>query len=422
METKEKHGARSGFMKNFWFALIAAALVTGALGSCDFLIGPDEPVGSAGGNLVISVGKGGGRAITSGGQLPDKVLEAMRYELTLTGPGGETLNRTVVNGENIKLTVALGVWRIDARAYNEDGLAGTKSIEIKVVPGVNSVDLSMEINGGYFNIAVDSSLNNGKVESSFDAAFPETTITLTVTPDERYVLKNGTLMYSYGGKDYTPEGSGPAYTFAMPASDITVGAEFMTSYGITILPEIVNGTVTAGFDAAFPDIDEIPTAFPGTVITLTVTPDDGFVLKSGSLKYSYGGKDYTPEGSGPAYTFVMPASDVTVSAFFNKVIDTITIEGPQDELIPVTWEKNPGNTLPDKKISWSNGDTITFTVAGYTSGVDLMWFMEGKLYNGTGDSLTIYAKDFALRSYSVTVMVKVDDLLYSATDSLEIVR
>jgi hypothetical protein len=315
-------------MKKLMMQLIAAALVAGALGGCEFLIGPNEPVGS--GNLVISLGGNSSRAITSGAELPEDVLNALYYEFTLAGPGGETLTRTVTGEATINLTVALGLWQIEARAYKDGGLAGTKSIEIKVGPGINTIDLPMEINGGYFNITVDSPINNGKVESGFAAAFP------------------------------------------------------------------------------------------GATVTLTVTPDAGFTLKSGSLKYSYGGTNYIPEGSGPTYTFAMPASDVTVGAFFNKVTGTITIEGPQDEVIPVTWEKSPGSMYPDKEISWSGDEWITFTAAGYTSGVDLKWFREGEEDCGTGDSYTINAKEFLPRVYSITVMVQVNGLWYSATDSIEI--
>jgi hypothetical protein len=424
----------------------------------------------------------------------------------------------------------------------------------------------MEINGGYFNVTVDPSLNNGKVDSSFAAAFPETTIILTVTPDERYALKAGSLKINDGTVSIT--GNGFIYTFAMPASDVTVSAEFEplspdtysisvdspshgtinpdpvsavegTTVTLTVTPEegyalksgslkyndgsvdhaidesgptytftmpAANIIVSAEFEAIVYTIS-LPSpangsvsanpasAVAGTTITLTVTPDTGYTLKEGSLKYNdrrdhvisgpsysftmpasdvtvsavferlyiitvgtFTGGNLSPnyrsvvagttitltvtpdtgyvlkEGSlkyndgsdhvigGPPYRFTMPASDVTVSAFFNKVIDTITIEGPRDELIPVTWEKNPGNTLSDKKISWSNGDTITFTVAGYTSGVDLRWFMEGDEYSGTGDSITISAKEFLPRIYGLTVMIKVNGLWYSAETSIEIVR
>ncbi|MDR1058009.1 MAG: hypothetical protein LBL43_00525, partial [Treponema sp.] len=106
-------------MKRFVLAgLSFSLLILIGFGSCDFLMGPDKPVNGEG-NLVISLGGGAARALTSGADLPGSVLAALRYELTLTGPGGEVLERTVTGGETLNLTVPLGEWRITAKAYKE---------------------------------------------------------------------------------------------------------------------------------------------------------------------------------------------------------------------------------------------------------------------------------------------------------------
>ena len=320
-------------MKKFGFILIVAALMASVLEGCDFLIGPDEPAGSGDGNLVISFERDGkrptGRAITSGADLPGEVIDALHYELALTGPAGEVLAKTVANGENVSLTVALGAWRIDVRAYHkEDGLAGTQSVSLMVGPGVNSVSVPMEINGGYFDIAVDSA-GNGTVRPNFDAAFPETTITLTVTPEA------------------------------------------------------------------------------------------GYALKSGTVKYRYGGNDYTPAGSGSTYSFTMPAADVTVSAVFNPVLGGITIEGPQDEAVGVTPVHSSGHT-PPTTISRAAGESVTFTLdsSGHTQEAgNLMWFVQGTIKTGTGNSLTINAGDYVERKYSLTVMIKLNDNQWYSADS-----
>jgi hypothetical protein len=120
----------------------------------------------------------------------------------------------------------LGKWRIDAEAYLEDILAGTGSQSFTVMPGDNSVLIPMEMNGGYFDITLDPSIPNGLVSPNFAAAFPGTKVALTVTPGSDYILKAGSLKYSYGGSNYTPDGSGP-YTFTLPASDVTVSADFI---------------------------------------------------------------------------------------------------------------------------------------------------------------------------------------------------
>ena len=183
-------------MKKTIIFLISGALA-GALGACDFLMGPDNTGGNGGENLSISFGtagtSGNERAISSGAELPAEVLASLRYELSLTGPGDEVLKRTVSGGETLKLTAALGEWRIDAEAYQEDGLAGTGSHAFTVAPGLNTVLVPMWINRGYFVLTVDSRIPGGTVEASFSAAFPGTTVTLRVTPEEGYVLQAGTL-------------------------------------------------------------------------------------------------------------------------------------------------------------------------------------------------------------------------------------
>jgi parallel beta-helix repeat protein len=213
-------------MKNFRF--ISVLFVMLLYGGCNFLMGPDAPAGNNEGNLVIRFGGESTRnkAITTGMGLPGDVKVAMRYELTLTGPGGEVTTHTILNGENLVMTVTLGAWRIDARAYQHDSttLAGTGSLSFTVIPGTNTVIVPMYIAGTCYEIISDSLISGGMIESNFSAAFPGTTITLTTTPDTDYVFSSGSFKYSEdGGSTYTGI---PGATFTMPASDVTISAEF----------------------------------------------------------------------------------------------------------------------------------------------------------------------------------------------------
>jgi hypothetical protein len=321
-------------MKKINCTVFAVSLMTiAALGGCGFLIGPDSPVANGGGNLSISLGAAGNsgaqRTVVSGADLSAQVLAALRYELTLTGPGGEVVTRTVRSGENLSLTVVLGNWRIDAAAYLQDGLAGTGTQSFTVVQGDNSVLVPMTINRGYF--------------------------------------------------------------------DIVIG------------PSISNGTVSADFAAAF----------PGTTVTLTVTPDPGYALKDKSLKYN-DGSDHVI--AGPPYTFTMPASDLTISAVFNPSFG-ITVEGPQDETVTVTATHSAGHD-PVTDISWSAGESVTFTVDSpdYTAAAgNLKWFVSGREKTGTGNSLTVNARDYVKRKHSLTVMIKLNGQWYSTDISFAVV-
>lgn len=76
-------------------------------------------------------------------------------------------------------------------------------------------------------------------------------------------------------------------------------------YTITI------GTLTGGSITAAPE-----TAGAGTTVSVTVTPDSGKRLKAGTLKY-VDGADHTITGT----SFVMPESNVTVTAEFESIPD-----------------------------------------------------------------------------------------------------
>jgi hypothetical protein len=321
-------------------AVLFAALIISAFGGCDFLMGPDEPVGSGGGSLSVSVGTGAhqtdGRAINSGAELPDDVRASLGYTLTLTGPGGETLERTLPDGENLKLTAALGEWRIDVQA-RQDGsefIAGTGSLVFTVIPGINSVRIPMIM-------------------------------------------------------------TGPCYTISVP--------------------EAANGTVEAGLSAAF----------PGTPVTLTATPDAGYILKSGTLTYSYAGGEGILEGNGSGYSFIMPAGDVTVHTGFNQELG-FTIEDPSGDLmVPVTIVNSRDGTS-STDISWSGNDSLTFTVdAAYNTRFgNLKWLVNGEDVTGSGSSLIINAQDYIPRTYTLTAMIKAqeDNQWYSGNSTFTVKR
>ncbi len=77
------------------------------------------------------------------------------------------------------------------------------------------------------------------------------------------------------------------------------------TYPITI-PDVENGTVTAS----------PKNASSGAVVTLTVTPDAGFVLESLTVTDAAGNKLTLTDKSDGTYTFTMPAGKVTVNAEF----------------------------------------------------------------------------------------------------------
>jgi hypothetical protein len=112
--------------------------------------------------------------------------------------------------------------------------------------------------------------------------------------------------------------------FALDLNDVFYG---VSTAGIS------NGTVTADPFAAM----------AGATITVTVTPDPGFILKTGSVKYNDGGADYPLAGSGDTYTFVMPAGDVTISAEFVVNLTRYVVEGGSGTGDGLSWENASGD-------------------------------------------------------------------------------
>jgi hypothetical protein len=277
-------------MKRTISTIIAAAITACALAGCAFLMGPDN----GGGNLRISFGENPGRAITSAGDIPRDVFEALVYRVSLTGPG-EIPEQSARHGESLELTLPLGMWQLEVRAYKNEGLAGTANQSIRVAPGLNTVDVPMDLNEGYFSIAVASMINDGTVEADAEAAFPGAAIKLTVTPDAGYVLKKGSLRVNNGA--VLPTGSGPNYSFVMPAADVTISAEFNQVLGVEIE---VPGEETITVLAAHNGTEVVPGGSPLEISwagdeTLTFTLDsEAYNAGDGNLRWLINGADLTP--------------------------------------------------------------------------------------------------------------------------------
>ncbi|MDR0760273.1 MAG: CIA30 family protein [Treponema sp.] len=88
-------------------------------------------------------------------------------------------------------------------------------------------------------------LTNGSITANPTSADEGASVTLTIKPDVGYRLK-GTPTVTAGETTVTVSGSGNSYTFAMPASDVTVTAEFELDPSLKLLEdfETVTGVFT----------------------------------------------------------------------------------------------------------------------------------------------------------------------------------
>ncbi len=129
------------------------------------------------------------------------------------------------------------------------------------------------------------------------------------------------------------------YNISLPAYNITVGT-------------LEGGTITASHTKAR----------PGTLITLTVTPDQGKQLKAGTLKYN----DTDITGT----TFVMPAQNVTITAIFEDkpvVLESIAVTTPP---AVTTYTVGENLNLSGLVVTATRSDNSTAAVTGYSTTPD----------------------------------------------------
>lgn len=200
-------------------------------------------------------------------------------------------------------------------------------------------------------------------EADLDKVAEGTSVTVVATPKDGYTLTADGVVVTYGDNQTlkaTPDTEkANTYTFAMPAGDATVSAEFeeVKKYNVTVAGTVENGTVGV----------EPKTAAAKDVVIVTVTPNTNFKYTDGSLKATYtdGGtkkeiNDFKAvDGKENTYTFEMPAADVTVSAAFEKIAtETYTVTVTKDGDGKVTVNEQETEKLEGLK----SGDTVTLKI------------------------------------------------------------
>ena len=200
-------------------------------------------------------------------------------------------------------------------------------------------------------------------EADLDKVAEGTSVTVVATPKDGYTLTADGVVVTYGDNQTlkaTPDTEkANTYTFAMPAGDATVSAEFekVKKYNVTVAGTVENGTVGV----------EPKTAAAKDVVTVTVTPNTNFKYTDGSLKATYtdGGtkkeiNDFKAvDGKENTYTFEMPAADVTVSAEFEEIAtETYTVTATKDGDGKVTVNEQETEKLEGLK----SGDTVTLKI------------------------------------------------------------
>ncbi|MDU5223201.1 MAG: SpaA isopeptide-forming pilin-related protein [Finegoldia magna] len=142
---------------------------------------------------------------------------------------------------------------------------------------------------------------NGSVNAP-ESAKVGTDINLTVNQSDGYELDE----LKVDGKDVTQDVNNNQYTFAMPSHNVNVQASFKEKTYTVSTQTPVGGTLSVDKE----------NAKANDTITVTAKANDDYELKSITYRDT-DGKEYTVTGN----SFKMPASNVTVSATFEKKAD-----------------------------------------------------------------------------------------------------
>ena len=242
------------------------------------------------------------------GAVPVTGVELDRSEAGLSI--GETiqLNASVVPADATNQAVSWSSSNEGVVTVDENGLVtaegeGTATITVTTAEGGFEAECVVTVTSEpatYYDVTVLES-EGGTASAEPASAEEGATVTLSYTANDGY------RFVEWISDDVEITGD----RFVMPAKDVTVTAVFeaippTTEYTI-IVNQATGGTATAS----------AATAIEGAVITLTATPDDGYVL------------DHWVINSDDVYrnTFTMPAGNVTVTPVF-RALDNydVTIE------------------------------------------------------------------------------------------------
>jgi|GEM_PF-3907272 len=197
----------------------------------------------------------------------------------------------------------------------------------------NAVTVKAIFEANSYAITVDRNIEDGTVDINPESAKAGETVTLTATPNSGYHFKKWNVV---SGDVTLDDKTKNPITFIMPAGDVKIEAVFekdsvpsrpsgggggsgsssSSDYSITI-EQSEHGKVTSNR----------LNAGRGTAVTLTVTPDDGYQMKSLTVTDSRNNAIQLTDQGGGKYTFTMPSGAIKVKAVFEPLPESSKPDG-----------------------------------------------------------------------------------------------
>lgn len=228
------------------------------------------------------------------------------------------------------------------------------------------------------------------------SAAPGATVNVTVAENAGYRLKS-LHVQKYQGNWSNDTDITTTKSFTMPGEEVRLFAKFESVYTVEVDPSITHGSVT---------VDKYVAA-QGELITVTVTPDEGYRLAEGSLKYYYfiSGAGWVPASAISGNTFNMDAYNVQIRAAFELI-------PPTAYAITKAVNTNPGVTAITTNllsVTVSNA-AVTEAVAGAevtvsaTEEPDGWWYLGSiSVKTASGEDVLVSNGTFRMPAEAVTV-------------------
>ena len=179
-------------------------------------------------------------------------------------------------------------------------------------------------------------------------AFADETVTLTAIPDKGYYLSGVSVKNAKNKKidvEWTPYTN--TATFVMTATDVTITPTFAAVPTISFVNPQEGGSI----------VSDVTSAVPGSTVTLTATPSNGYVLNDITIMDSNNSRvnvDWTTFTN--TATFTMPTTAVTITP-------TFTSDGNASVNMPMSGVKyvNIPSTLHTFKVYDNGGPNANYS-------------------------------------------------------------
>lgn len=226
----------------------------------------------------------------------------------------------------------------------------------------------------------------GTITTNPATAKKDDSVTIVTKPATGYTLATMTVKDARGNT-ITPDADNK---FTMPASDVKITATFeQLYYDIAIPTDIAHGTVKCDFDKA---------AY-NEAISLSITPETGYALKTLTVKDVTNDKTVTVDG----YSFKMPAGNVQVTAVFDTV-------GYDVQVVKAT-----GGTVVPNMTNAHKGDTVKLQIAPKTDYQFEKYVVKDASGKEIKSSTSISDNSFTMPASNVTVTATFKEISYNVT-------